>query len=126
MPGEPSEINISATGSYPVEMPESLREALAIEVQRHMEGYGCKNVVVKVTASHAATKQIDLIGADYFTPAGRRRLQRYVQALRRRVQKLAAKLHYMQVLDRKISSRLAETSPAPQPKDSSTGKWVAK
>ena len=48
MPSDSTEINISTTGTYPRgEMPENLRDALAEEVKKHLEGYGCKDVVVR-------------------------------------------------------------------------------
>jgi hypothetical protein len=53
MKREPCEIQIAACGQYPADMPESLREALAAEVQRHMEGYGCTDVEVLIHATPA-------------------------------------------------------------------------
>lgn len=42
-----NEISINASGSYPREMPDSLKDALAEEVKKHMERYGCTDVVVR-------------------------------------------------------------------------------
>jgi hypothetical protein len=41
-------ITITARGEYPLPMPEPLREALAAEVEKHMQGYGLKDIRVEV------------------------------------------------------------------------------
>lgn len=42
------QIEIVTRGTYSYPLPEGFNEGLAAEIQKHMEGYGLKNVTVRI------------------------------------------------------------------------------
>lgn len=57
-------ITITARGEYPMPMPEPLREALAAEVEKHMQGYGLKDIRVEVGQADALVAAVTPTAAE--------------------------------------------------------------